>query len=237
MFGVRACRKGTSAVALKCVAEPDHAGAVELPNPLAIVGDGRFRGVLLPGSHGSIQDRLRLLAESKGCPCCSGCWSRHRTGWSMNCTREPARRALHGNAGARDAGTDYRKKTTPATGTNPRHIHFVRLQAVLGYVRALGRRSLGAGPAAQAMSAWRTFDGCFRRPAGAPPIAMRSRGAAGAGAQASNHDDAADFAHCRGLRLQQPEPLDRQLSDGACGDSGRISGARKANDGEARCAA
>jgi AraC family transcriptional regulator len=133
-----------------------------------------FAVFYFPDRMAGIQDRLRLLAESRRAPILFG-------DALVGATALQIVNELHKGIGADEGFMEmlapvmleqtYRVLTTPATGgINPRHIHFVRLQAVLGYVHEHLAADLSAQVLAdQAQVSLAHFRRLFQEAMGAPP--------------------------------------------------------------------
>jgi AraC family transcriptional regulator len=133
-----------------------------------------FAVFYFPDRMDGVQDRLRLLAESRGEPLLFG--DVLVSSAALQLVNE-----LHKGAGADERFMAmlapvmleqiYRVLTTPETGhVNPRHIHFARLQVVLGYIHEHLRDDLSAQVLAdQAQVSLAHFRRLFQEAMSVPP--------------------------------------------------------------------
>ncbi len=128
----------------------------------------------------------------------------------------------------------YRVLTTPETGgINPRHIHFVRLQAVLGYIHEHLAEELSAQLLAdKAQVSLAHFRRLFEEAMGAPPhrYVLAARLEQARKLLTMTTLPISRIAEDCGFSSQSH--LDRALSDSTCGDTRRIPCARPADSGE-----
>ncbi len=133
-----------------------------------------FAVFYFPDHMEGIQDRLRLLAESRREPLLFG-------DALVSATALQLVNELHKGSGADERfmamlasvmlEQTYRVLTTPETGgINPRHVHFARLQAVLGIIHGHLAEDLSAQLLAdQAQVSLAHFRRLFQEAMGAPP--------------------------------------------------------------------